>query len=83
MGAKIALHKTKNKFSGLQAKIIKQHKAGNKGDFSTEGGVGIGETASTHSGTSGDTKMSKSKSANGSIKNKRAAAKRNVKKLMK
>lgn len=82
-GAKVALHKTKNKFSGLQAKIIKQHKVGNKGDFSAEGGVVIGESSSVHSGTSGDTKTSKSKSKNSNIKNKRAAAKRNVKKLMK
>lgn len=84
-GAKVSLHKTKSKFTGLKAKIIKQHKTGNKGDFTSEGsGVNLsamaGDNGSVKSEVSGSSKGNK---ASSTIKSKRAAAKRNVKKLMK
>ena len=89
-GATVSLNQSKSKFTGLHARIIKQHKIGNKGDFSGESGVGVNlETASVLSGGSASkkdkgtgTKRGSTAAVKKNVKTRRAASKKNVKKLM-
>lgn len=74
-GANVALHKTKNKFTGLHAKIIKQHKAGNKGELNSDGNGVLGTAGETAS-------VGSSEAITNTIKKKKLAAKKSVKKLM-
>lgn len=92
-GATVSLYQAKSKFTGLQARIIKQHKVGNKGDFSGESGVGVNletssikstTTKSSDGGSAASTKKKGKAIVKGAtVKTRRAAAKKNVKKLMK